>query len=257
MGGSSLVGIALAGRTIPVVASIVIHAGLAVGMIASGGLHGARGDVRATSQVLTIDIEPVPEEKEANTPLAPPSNAPAPATHTHDYPVAASHDARPHDPGALHPAAAPAPSPSPSAEEHDAPGPEVVAAPAAPRFVLSTGEARTTPSTTRGAGAGTNGAEDVTVLPVNAVDVPARLVASAPLAYPPEARADDREADVALEIVVDREGHVTDARVVRPASTGFDAAAIAAVRRYRFSPARRQGAAVRVRMPWAVQFRLR
>jgi len=81
----------------------------------------------------------------------------------------------------------------------------------------------------------------------SAVQVPARLVQSAAAAYPAHARADD----------VDREGRVVEARVTRPAGHGFDAAALTAVRAYRFSPAEREGHAVRVRMPWSVQFRLR
>jgi TonB family protein len=38
---------------------------------------------------------------------------------------------------------------------------------------------------------------------------------------------------------------------------GFDEAAAAAMRKYRFSPAARDGHAVSVRMPWTVQFRLK
>lgn len=89
------------------------------------------------------------------------------------------------------------------------------------------------------------------------VGVPARLLASAPLVYPARARAAEIEGDVEVEIVVDTRGRVVDARVARPAGYGLDEAALVAVRGYRFSPASRDGAAVRVRMRWSVQFQLR
>jgi TonB family protein len=106
-------------------------------------------------------------------------------------------------------------------------------------------------------GAGASSGGDDVVHSASAVQVAARLVQSVAAAYPVHARADELEGDVGVEIVVDREGRVIDARVIRPAGHGFDDAALAAVRAYRFSPAQREGRAVRVRMPWSVQFRLR
>jgi TonB family protein len=84
--------------------------------------------------------------------------------------------------------------------------------------------------------------------------VRARLAARAPLAYP--FGAEDLEADVVLELVVGTLGNVESATVTRGAGHGFDEAALAAVRNYRFTPAERTGTRVRVRMPWVVQFRL-
>jgi TonB family protein len=116
------------------------------------------------------------------------------------------------------------------------------------------------PSARSGAGLGVDahaaGSDDV-VHAAAAVQVPARLVQAVAPVYPGHARADDLEGDVGVEIVVDREGRVIDARVTRPAGHGFDAAALTAVRAYRFSAAQRDGRTVRVRMPWSVQFRLR
>jgi protein TonB len=89
------------------------------------------------------------------------------------------------------------------------------------------------------------------------VSVAARLIASAPLVYPPRARAAEVEASVSVEIVVDTRGRVVDARLLVPAGYGLDEAALAAVRSYRFSPAKRLGEPVRVRMRWSVLFRLR
>jgi protein TonB len=89
------------------------------------------------------------------------------------------------------------------------------------------------------------------------VAAPARLVASAPLLYPPAARAAEVEADVAVEIVVDARGRVIEARSLATRGYGLDQEALRAVRAYRFSPAQRLGRAVRVRMRWNVQFHLR
>jgi hypothetical protein len=59
------------------------------------------------------------------------------------------------------------------------------------------------------------------------------------------------EADVLLDLVVDGEGRVTSARPSAAEGLGL---ADAAVRAYRFSPARRAGHPVRVRMRWTVAF---
>ncbi len=89
------------------------------------------------------------------------------------------------------------------------------------------------------------------------VSTPARLLRSALATYPAVARAENVEATVLLQIVVDTAGSVTDARVVQPAGYGFDQAAEQAIRGYKFKPASRRNHAVRVRMTWAVSFQLR
>jgi protein TonB len=89
------------------------------------------------------------------------------------------------------------------------------------------------------------------------VAVPARLVSSSPLVYPAAARQAEIEIDLPIEIVVDAEGRVVSARALRRAGYGLDEAALRAIKAYRFSPARREGRAVPVRMRWTVQFRLR
>ena len=113
------------------------------------------------------------------------------------------------------------------------------------------------PGAPHGHGAASAGAPAGVIVSEAAVTERARLVSSVTAAYPPDARTGELEADVPLEIVVDPSGAVTDARVVRAAGFGFDASALAAIRRYRFSPARLGGQPVRVRMRWSVQFRLR
>lgn len=265
----------LGARSVPIVASVVLHAGIAAGLVASASGHAQVGRAAPTVE-MTVDVDML----EAAAPpavVAPPpvpetaKNVAAP-THTHPYPVDPSHDARPHDPSLAHdhhdhddhhsePEAAPTPA-----------APALVAeASALPRFDLGSGSgapmgnrvaAQAAPDTgaragsSSGSGGGGGGGDDV-VHAASAVQVPARLVQSAASAYPAHARADDVEGEVGVEIVVDREGRVVEARVTRPAGHGFDAAALTAVRAYRFSPAQREGHAVRVRMPWSVQFRLR
>jgi TonB family protein len=88
------------------------------------------------------------------------------------------------------------------------------------------------------------------------VDTPARLARGEVPSYPLQAREDGVEADVPLELVVSREGAVESAQVLRRAGHGLDDAALAAARRFRFTPATKQGHAVRVRVAWTVEFRL-
>jgi TonB family protein len=198
-----------------------------------------------------------------------------PPEHTHPYPVP-GHDARPHDPSQPHA------HDDDRVDDHDhdadrdrAEGAPAAAAPVVaseaaakmPVFSMASGSGSMTAGSTRvadgrGDGAGTGGsagegAAPNATYPANGVSVPAKLVAVATAAYPADARADDVEGDVGLEIVVDAEGRVVDARVVTQGGHGFDASALAAIRRYRFSAAQRDGRNVRVRMPWTVQFRLR
>jgi TonB family protein len=261
----------LGARAVPIVASVVLHAGIAAGLVASAAGHSQAGRAAPTAE-MTIDVDPL----EAVAPPAPPppvvpepetvKNVAAP-THTHPYPVDPSHDARPHDPSLAHDHDD---DHHAAAHEPEAAAPALVAEPAAlPRFDLGSGSGaplsnRVASQAPAGdhdahahAGTGAGAGSDDVVHAASAVQVPARLVQSVAPAYPALARADDIEGDVGVEIVVDREGRVVEARVTRSAGHGFDASALNAVRGYRFSAAQRDGHAVRVRMPWSVQFRLR
>jgi protein TonB len=119
----------------------------------------------------------------------------------------------------------------------------------------TTGSSRPTTrsSTSRRDTASTDGA----AVAEHDVDVPARLLAAAPLAYPPAARQSEIELDFPLEIIVDASGRVVSARALSHAGYGLDEAALQGIRGYRFSPAVRAGRPVAVRMRWIVQFRLR
>jgi len=61
---------------------------------------------------------------------------------------------------------------------------------------------------------------------------------------------------VVLWIVVDAQGNVTDARVVKPLGLGLDEKAVEAVHTWKFKPAIRNGAPVPVRASVEVTFRL-
>ena len=65
------------------------------------------------------------------------------------------------------------------------------------------------------------------------------------------------EGDVVLEVVVLASGAVGEVRVVRGLGHGLDEAAVTAMRRWRFHPARRGGLAVDVVVEVAMEFRLR
>jgi TonB family protein len=73
--------------------------------------------------------------------------------------------------------------------------------------------------------------------------------------YPKERAERGEAAKVVLRIDIDEEGGVADAVVVGSAGADFDAAALAAIRRFRFSPARDAGGKpVRVRLPFTMRF---
>jgi TonB family protein len=72
--------------------------------------------------------------------------------------------------------------------------------------------------------------------------------------YPPEALRDGLSGTVGVEVTVDDTGVVVDARVTSPAGHGFDEAALAAVRKFTFEPARRNGAAMRSNVQLAYEF---
>jgi TonB family protein len=104
-----------------------------------------------------------------------------------------------------------------------------------------------------GSGGGTGGGP---FQPGSGIDPPQLLREVKPL-YTDEARKRSLEGDVVLEIVVRRDGSVSDLRVVRPLGAGLDERALEAVRQWRFSPAKRRGAALDVVVEVSVEFKLR
>ena len=75
--------------------------------------------------------------------------------------------------------------------------------------------------------------------------------------YPEEALRAGLEGLVVLEAIVDERGRVGhDIKVVRRLGHGFDEAAVAAVRQWRFRPATRDGKPIKVRRIFPIVFRL-
>jgi protein TonB len=95
-------------------------------------------------------------------------------------------------------------------------------------------------------------------VPVGSVAAPPELVERVVPEYPPRARELEIEGQVLLEVVLDRRGRPeADIKVLKSVKL-LDAAAIAAVRQWRFRPARGgDGRAVRVVMEVPVRFVLR
>ncbi|MCH7976231.1 MAG: M56 family metallopeptidase [Bacteroidetes bacterium] len=74
--------------------------------------------------------------------------------------------------------------------------------------------------------------------------------------YPNMARQAGIEGRVFVQFVVDEEGYVEDAVVMRGLGSGLDAEALRAVSQARFTPGRHRGEAVKVRMTLPVTFRI-
>jgi TonB family protein len=75
--------------------------------------------------------------------------------------------------------------------------------------------------------------------------------------YTDDARRRAIEGDVALEIVIKRDGSVGQVRVLQSLGGGLEQKAIEAVRQWRFAPATRHGAPVDVVVEVSVGFKLR
>jgi protein TonB len=95
-------------------------------------------------------------------------------------------------------------------------------------------------------------------IPAGQTDRPPVVVSRVLPVYPPLARARRLEGRVVLRAVVDRNGHVEQAIKVIESEPMFDAAAVDALRQWRFDPGRdRKGTPVRVIIDVPVRFQLR
>ena len=72
--------------------------------------------------------------------------------------------------------------------------------------------------------------------------------------YPPEAFAAGIEGAVILEFGVDENGQVTEVNVKQPAGHGFDEAAVAAVRKFRWKPGTSDNTPVPSKVEYAIKF---
>jgi TonB family protein len=230
--------------------SCALHAAILLTLPRHGG---ATGWTPAAPSMIDVQVEPdpVPRPKPL-TPLANRATHPTPAP---PYPVPPTQGWRPHDPSLAYVMARDeAPPKADTSTALTADDPET------PRFtmILSSGTfgAGGIASTAAAPAAGQADGDGSAALPEPSVDTPARLVRGTTPSYPSEARALGVEAEVMLELVVSAAGVVEDVRVARGAGHGLDDAAVRAARLFRFSPAVKEGRAVRVRMTWSVEFRL-
>jgi TonB family protein len=85
---------------------------------------------------------------------------------------------------------------------------------------------------------------------------PPELVQGAAPEYPAAAAAAGLEAAVKVRITIDATGAVTDVKVAEPVGNGFDEAAVAAARQYRFRPAEFDGAPGPITVETTIRFEL-
>jgi TonB family protein len=86
---------------------------------------------------------------------------------------------------------------------------------------------------------------------------PPRLLKEVKAAYTDEARRRGLAGEVEMEITIRRDGTVSDVRILRGLGAGLDERAVAAVRQWRFAPARLKGTPVDVIVEVSVEFTLR
>jgi len=108
-----------------------------------------------------------------------------------------------------------------------------------------------------GIGEGSGGGTDGGPYRPGAGIEPPRLVREVKADYTDEGRRRGITGEVLLEIIVQSDGSVGDVTVLRGLGAGLDQRAVAAVRQWRFTPARRRGTAVDVIVQVAVDFTLR
>ena len=93
--------------------------------------------------------------------------------------------------------------------------------------------------------------------PVVSSDVtPPSLKTQAEAIYPADALRDRIEGTVGLELDIDADGKVTDARVTTKAGHGFDEAAVAAAKQFVFDPARKGAGAIASKVQFSYEFHL-
>jgi protein TonB len=72
--------------------------------------------------------------------------------------------------------------------------------------------------------------------------------------YPKDALRAAIEGDVILRLVVDADGSIADVTLVKDPGHGLGAAALRAVREFRFSPGRAAGTPVATSIPFVIRF---
>jgi len=234
----------VATRGVALALSVLVH-----GSVVAVAFEEARG---ASPAVAARAAERLVEVNADDLALEPPASEPSPlAAAPRAVTVTPVHHAVVVPPAAL----APPEEPTAGSAAPLVAAPE----PAAPRFVM-TAPALAAPGSRAPTLVGRSGSPAplrAAPLDERAVDVPAKLIAGTPPAYPPSAEAAGIEANVPVELVVGADGSVENEVALAHVGYGLDEAALQAVRNYRFAPARRAGSAVAVRMRWVVRFELR
>ncbi len=80
------------------------------------------------------------------------------------------------------------------------------------------------------------------------------VLVQVPPVYPQELRRKGLAGFAQVEFIVDRDGDVRDARVIRTNAPAFGDAALASVTQWKFKPGRKQGRPVNVRMTVPIIF---
>ena len=88
------------------------------------------------------------------------------------------------------------------------------------------------------------------------VSEPPKLITRVDPSYPEQARQQGLEGKVFLELVVDEQGRVVDARILRSDNQLFERSARTAVMQWKYSPAHNNGRAVRTYKNVTVVFTL-
>lgn len=88
------------------------------------------------------------------------------------------------------------------------------------------------------------------------ISSPPQLLESFKPQYPREARDRNIEGAVRVEILIDRQGAVRDAKVIQGLGYGTEEAALEAAKRLRFKPAEASGQAVAVKIQFVINFEL-
>lgn len=95
-----------------------------------------------------------------------------------------------------------------------------------------------------------------TFIPFYRVDQKPEFTYKAPLRYPEQAKSQNIEGTVIIEVDIDEKGKIKDIRIIKKAGFGFDEAALEMIRTSRFTPAKSAGENIPVRMQFTINFRL-
>jgi len=91
-------------------------------------------------------------------------------------------------------------------------------------------------------------------MPIHQVDSEPEVAQDFKAPYPPEARHAEIEGTVVLSVTVDTEGKVVAAKILSGPGYGLNEAALEAIKRFKFKPARKNGEAVSTELKYSYTF---